>query len=217
MAAPRLQTSSQIVLDISDFESFDRVIDCLDHQYDATKDFRRIAQELGRELEEFYIKPLIHDLQYYPPEPNGKIDWTSDKQRKYVMMLLRRKAKDEGREPGDIKYRRTYKLRDSWHYEVKVSMGKKGIIRVRLYNDAESYDPIKGETTQYAKFVQGAFGVGRSATSVRRYRKYMQKFHRDTGWREAAPRVRNSYDMMEEYAVREYERRCTDLVLYACN
>lgn len=217
MATSNLQTASKLVIDISDYASVDRVIDCLDRQYDATEGFRKIAKDLAWELSEFYIKPLIHDLQYYPPEPNGKIDWTSDKQRKYVMMLLRRKAKEEGREPGDIKYRRTYKLRDSWKYDVKVSLGQKGILRVRLYNDAESYDPIKGETTQYAKFVHGAIGVGKGASSVRRYRKYMQKFHRDTGWREGYPRVINAYDMMVEYANREYKRRCNELLLFACN
>lgn len=215
--APVQQTATKLILDITKVGGIDSVIDCIDSMVDVSTDFRRILDDLKSEVEQFYIQPLIHDLQYYPPKVPRKINWTSDKQRKYVMKLLRDIAIEEGRDPDDIAYRRTYKLRDGWKHEVLLSGGQKGYLRIRVWNDAENDRARPGrDDKHYAKYVVGGLGVGKSDSATRRYRKPMQQFHREGGWREAQPLTLNAFEMAEVYVNREYNRRINELLLYAC-
>lgn len=207
------QTVSRLILRIDNVRSLDNAIKSLS-EVDVTisREYRQITQELAAEIEQFYVLPLLQDLRYYPPKVPRKINWTSEKQRRYVMALLRKIAKEEGREGDDISYRRTYNLRDSWHYEANVKMGKKGLVRVRVWNDAENPHARPQDDKHYAKYVVGKIGLGTSAKSMREYRKPMQQFHREGNWREAFPQVQEAYMRAEAYALDQFERRVVELI-----
>jgi len=75
----------------------------------------------------------------YPPAFKGPYPWVSDKQRRYVMMMIRR---------GEIKvpYQRTYKYRDAW----KVVKTERGYALVGT---------AAGKRGEYTKYVSGdAYG-----------------------------------------------------------
>lgn len=131
---------------------------------------------------------LRRDLQVYPPRPNRKIEWSSDRQRRYVMMILRRKAMAEGR--TNIAYQRTYTLRDGWYVRTSVEGGK---IVATVGNNATDDN---GEA--YAKYVVGRMNFrSRSAALVPQ-----QRFHAITGWTPAV-------DTLNEWTrdtVREYDQ-----------
>lgn len=204
---------SQLVLNFADVNSFDAVLDCLEARSKVVKELKGIAREIGSEVEQFYVLPLIHELQYYPPRVRRKINWTSDKQRKYVMALLRRQAAERGT-PDDIGYRRTNALREGWKYQVTVVAGKTGVIRVRVWNDAEQIDPFTGRKRHYAMFVGGKIGMVEKR--LREYEKPMQRFHKEGGWNQFAPRVVLASQYMRNYAVEQYRYRSAELIANAC-
>jgi hypothetical protein len=82
------------------------------------------AQDLGTEEVNEYI---VNMMQQYPPKPNKPFQWSSDKQRKYVMMKIR-----NGEWSG-----RTQELRNGWK---KVGKG---------------YNQIVVNEVPHAQFVQG--------------------------------------------------------------
>ena len=163
----------------------------------------QIAPVIEVQLKAKHIVPMLIKLRTYPEKPKYPLKWKSEKQRRYVMMLLKRKAVDEGH-PDDIAYRRTGKLKRGWRYEL-VTDKKTGSVKLKVWNDAESYDPIKGITTKYARFVVGDIGLGVSQRSIERYRQPIQPFHADR-WNPAFPTIQEAFQGMMTDAGRLYEQ-----------
>lgn len=93
-----------------------------------TKVLRRISREV--------LPPIERELQriiadYTPPKPDYPIKWKSDRQRKYVMALLRR--------TNNLPYKRTGLINRSWQIEAGV---KGGTVSVSATN-----------TSPYARYV----------------------------------------------------------------
>lgn len=147
--------------------------------------------------------PMLQKLREYPGAPRHPLRWKSEKQRKYVMMLLRERGEEGG-------YKRTFKLRKGWQYSIDVDT-KTGDVKLRVWNEAESYDPIKKKPVRYMPFVQGNIGLGESDRSAQRYAAPIQPFHRDTGWNPAAPIIQTAFREAEAEIGRIYEVRLTQL------
>jgi len=87
---------------------------------------KRLPKEAGDAGVEAANEYIVNQMQVQPPKPTGKFQWTSDKQRKYVMAKIR-----EGGYIG-----RTQELRNAWKTEGK------------------GYNQIVVNETPYAQFVQ---------------------------------------------------------------
>lgn len=76
---------------------------------------------------------LKEELAAYPPQPKYPLRWKSDRQRRYVMALLRR--------TNNLPYKRTNRLGKGWKVTV-VSDNANGVLMVE-------------NEVSYARFVQG--------------------------------------------------------------
>lgn len=121
---------------------------------------------LLRSVYERRMPPLLRRLGEQPGAPVYPIRWTSERQRRYVMALLR--AND------NLPYRRTGQLSRSWKHTLRL-LPQSGIITV-----------FSG--VPYARYVTG----GLDTEGDNRYTP-QQEFHRRTGWRPAQPVIREAY------------------------
>lgn len=165
---------------------------------------KKVAPALTLNVRAKAVTPMIQELRRYPGKPHHPLRWKSQKQRRYVMMLLRATGQEDG-------YKRTFKLARGWQYSVTVDSD--GSMTLRVWNEAEFHDPITGITTRYMPFVQGNIGLGTSDRSLQRYDAPIQPFHKDTGWNPAAPIIKKYTAIAKEESVRIYEFRLTNLVL----
>ena len=109
-----------------------------------------------------YIKTLMRSLKYAPRHrvypKDYPIKFTSDKQRKFVMANLKTKP-----------YKRRNVIKNGWNYTIKAD--RYGRIVFELWNDSPT-----------AKYVVGEVGLEDKTGKRDKYRKYIQKFHRKSGW-----------------------------------
>jgi len=146
----------------------------------------KVMQRTASQIRIRVMGPMLRELRRYPPRQKGmKMRWKSPKQRRYVLMMLRRDAIRRGT-PDDISYRRKGALGRGWNYTLTAGRTK---LKLRLGNTAISTWG-KGETRYYI-FVVGGFGFGKSARSSRRYRQPIQPFHKDRGWKPAFPTIQH--------------------------
>jgi hypothetical protein len=123
---------------------------------DAVKDF----------IEENIVNVEIKNVKRYPKKrrypDQYPLIFASDKQQKFVMgVILKNK----------FAYRRTGRLSRAWKTTVHTDKNK---IKIGIGNNYKN-----------SKFIIGIFGIGKSMTSIKRYTKPMQKFHKVTGWQPA--------------------------------
>jgi hypothetical protein len=148
----------------------------------SNRDMMNIASEIEDELLKPMLQQFIDDV---PPErtypDDYPIEWTSDKQRKYVM----------GYVLNGKKHQRTNRLVKGWKYKLHVYNRK---ISLKIYNEEEE-----------SKFVFGKVGIGTSIRSIKRYSvgklgERPQRFHRITGWKLAYPLVQKTVLSVEASA-----------------
>jgi len=199
----RGQKASKLVLRIDDIGTFDVVIKEVGAMINISKTLKTAAKDIAPELEHLYLKPLIKKLSTYPPRKLGmKIRWKSRKQQRKVMMILRRQMEERG--DNEIWYHRTGYYKKAWAHETVFSTGKKGVIRVRVYNKAQKRDDNGGGMKPLGTFIQGRVGLGESRRSMERYRKPMQPFHVDRGWVFAQPLIAEAYKKMQDHALNSW-------------
>lgn len=107
---------------------------------------------IGQNVLKKYERPILDELSYTPPRFTGKRIWTSEKQRHYVMWLLR--------STNNLPYHRTGKLSSSWKITLVTAPGG---MAIRVENP-----------TKYAAFVVGRLRP-RGANP-------MQAMHVQGGW-----------------------------------
>lgn len=204
----RGQKVSRLVLRFDDVGTITEAKEVLQEQLQTVRNLNREARQIAEEITSRFLLPMLDELKQYPPRKLGmKINWTSPNQRKYVMMLLRAQAIERGIENPtgrDLAYERTGELGRKWQAVAEVSTGQKGIIRLRTWNDAKRYDPIKKKSREYERFVQGGIGTGLSRRSIRRYEKPIQQFHTDREWPVAYPIIQRYYREAREFALERY-------------
>lgn len=204
---------STVVFDAGDVSAIEEVIAAnIKVQIALVREFRpQVMQQTKRNVNTRILRPMLRMLGVYPGRQLGmKMRWKSERQRRYVMMLLTKQAEerlDRPLRPGDsIAYKRTFKLRDSWQSEIILDE-KKGKIRIRVWNDAENE---RGEP--YHRFVTGDIGLGESRQSMSRYTKPMQPFHQDRGWQPSAPIIQRYIQDAKDEASERYEATLTRII-----
>lgn len=120
-------------------------------------------------------KDMRRDLKAAPPRPKYPIQWTSERQRRYVMALLRR--------TNNLPYRRTGALVRGWHTDYRID------VRGGLFTFSNK--------TAYAGYVQGPYG-----SKARPGEPRQQRFHRLSGW-PSAPDVAARYRPIARQRLRE--------------
>lgn len=204
---------STVVFDAADIDAIEKVIaENQVIQQRLLREFRpAVLRQTRDNVNTRIVQPMLRMLGVYPGRQLGmKMRWKSEKQRRYVMMLLTKQAEERlGRKlrPGDsIAYKRTFTLRDSWQAEVLLDE-KKGVIRLRVWNDAKNE---QGEP--YHRFVTGDIGLGESRRSMERYKKPMQPFHQDRGWQPSFPIIQRYTEDMKDEAAERYEATLSRLI-----
>lgn len=159
------------------------------------------------------LAPMLRLLAVYPARQLGmRIRWKSERQRRKVMMLLVKQAKEEGRYPDNIAYRRTRGLGKAWEADIKYDK-KRGVITVKVENTAARQDERTGRMVKIQPFVTGNIGIGKSESSMQRYRRPMQPFHIDRGWQLSAPIIRRyMVEKAPAEAQKRYEERLARIV-----
>jgi len=116
-----------------------------------------------------------------PARPAYPIQWTSERQRRYVMALLR--AND------NLPYRRTRALERGWQ----------SVVRPETFGASIT----TFSAVPYAKFVQGGLNVpvGSSAFPPQ------QRFHQISGWRPAQPVISAAMRTIRDDVVRQYAQQ----------
>lgn len=182
----------KFVLKFDDMKSSADVLKALERVETARRDFVLVGQQITRDLQEEFVPIMISQLQQYPrPSPPGNF-WRnahSDKQRRYVMMMI-----SQGHWDG-----RSDTLKLGWHGLATFTPAQGGTIRVMVENTARNWE---GE--YYAPYVMGNIGLGESVRSMTRYTAPIQRFHRNTGWNQAYIIVQSAYLEMRDYAQDAY-------------
>jgi hypothetical protein len=96
---------------------------------DKMRKFPPAAIQAGMEAVTAFLEGEKPKL--YPPQKGGPFQWSSDKQRRYVMMLLRAR--------GGPPYKRTGKLGESVHFEYGKVSGQVPYIGAVMDGDVAPY------------------------------------------------------------------------------
>ena len=199
---------STIIIDLADPQSMKNASEHVDKMAKGFNSFNQDVQpRLASELRVRVFGPMLRALRVYPPRKLGmKIRWKSKKQKRYVMILLKKAAIARGT-PDDLAYRRTGKLGKSWTYTLGI---QKDTLRLWVFNTATT--KWKGETHRLSRFIQGDIGLGISRSSVWRYQAPVQPFHKDRGWNPAAPIIQEYVGKGRDLAVDYYNIHVGEIV-----
>lgn len=199
---------STLIVDVSDPQSIKNAssrVEKMAKGFNSLDD--DVLPKLASDLRIRAFGPMLRALRVYPPRNLGmKIRWKSKKQRRYVMMLLKKAAIARGT-PNDLAYRRTGRLGKSWKYTLEI---KGDALRLRVFNTATT--KWKGETHRLSRFIQGDVGLGTSSSSVYRYQRPVQPFHVDRGWNLASPIIQEYVGKGRDRAVESYNIRIGEIV-----
>lgn len=180
------QKVSRIVVTVDRLESIARALDQAHGLDGVIEAFAPAALEKARDtVDRVAVQPALEELRRYPPRKLGmRIRWKSERQRRYVLMMLRA--------TNNLPYKRTGALGRGWKGDVKVDR-RSGGLRVRIWNDAEQAEWRTGVKRRYERYVQGDVGLGVSRQSVARYDEAIQPFHKDRGWQPAAQVIQRAF------------------------
>jgi len=195
---------TKLVVDYSNPESIANAIKAIEKMEHGLEKVEVEAGKLADHIQALFLNRMVVELAQYPPRQKGmKIRWKSPKQKIKVMILLRQQAEArlgrKLRKGDDISYVRTGAYAQGWITQAKVTT--KGV-RVEVENLAENEE---GE--RYGKFVGGGIGLGISRTSIARYSKPIQPFHKDRGWKQVQPVIQRYMVVIVDYAGDEFERQ----------
>jgi hypothetical protein len=130
----------------------------IDAQIKLLDEHDKIVAAAGQRAYNRVAPEALAELRQEPPKARRPIEWTSDRQRKKVMILYR--------ELGIKEWTRTHALSQAWIMRSVID-GK--VFRIELENPS----PI-------AKFVYGSMAKTRASAL-----RFKQKFHTNTGWQDA--------------------------------
>lgn len=176
-------------LDLGDMQSIASAVAITDAQQRnlSTTFIPRVLEQTQRNIQTRVLTPMLSVLRIYPGRQLGmKMRWKSEKQRRYVLMKLRKE--------GNLPYRRTLALAKGWQSKAVID-ARAGTLRIVTENTAKSE-----EGKPYQRFVTGDIGLGTSQRSMSAYAKPMQPFHQDRGWQPAAPIIQTYYKKAEDEA-----------------
>lgn len=176
----------RVIVDLSTYSGITAAKAQLKTIYNTYKNPEGFLVKFEKTLKAKYIRPMLRELKAYPNRrkwpadyPSGELEWTSEAQRRFVMMKLRKE--------DNFPFERNNALKRGWNTKTKISAGK---LSIRINNRRPE-----------SKYVVGLVGLGKSASSVRRYMRPMQRFHGITGWQPAYKTVQKYMGRAKEDAV----------------
>ena len=175
-------SQSALVIDLTDIKSFKKSLRRYQKMHTYYQSRKTFFNGLERDIKRNYMRPMLKELRAVPshrryPE-DYPIEFKSDKQRRYVMMILKGKP-----------YKRRNILSKNWKVRI---FARANMLRIKVTND-----------TPYRKYVMGYYGMGKSRRSIKRYIKPMQPFHAKTGWPPAYEIIQKYTEDAREYARKE--------------
>lgn len=159
----------------ADTSPIDNLIDFLGNQDE-------FVAAIGQRVFDRHAPDLLSELQREPGKPKYPLQWTSEKQRKFVMAMLRKE--------DNLPYERTHKLSQGWIVKPNISGG---VFSILVENPAPQ-----------AKFVYGSLAKNVDAAA-----RFQQRFHQDTGWRKVSPMVTLFVKAMLEDFREEWKKEVT--------
>ena len=170
---------SRVVLDLTSADSIKQAKDRIGSMYHYYRDRKSFLEDMRSRLRRKYVKKMLRELKEVPDKreypDDYPIEFTSDKQRRFVMSKLNGKP-----------YVRTNKIVNSWSVKFKNERGK---LTLQVKNKAPEHI-----------YVVGKVGFGVSRRSLRRYKRPIQQFHVKTGWQPAYEIIQKYQQKMEEEA-----------------
>jgi len=139
-----------------------------------------ILEQTALDVAADFEEPVINDLSETPGKVKYPIEWTSEKQRRFVMAKLRAE--------NNLPYQRTGRKPYGWQMNVEASGGTVTIVIRNIWNAA--------------RFVFGAL-LGDPAASG----ADQQKFHKNTGWQLAQPKINRWFYEMNKAMLERYNAR----------
>jgi hypothetical protein len=136
--------------DTSGIDAFKQLLD----------DQPKIVAEVGQRVYNRHAPEALNELRKEPGAVKKPIQWTSERQRKFVMAARREKSIT-----GD--YERTHELSQGW--------------TIRAITEGVTFRIIFENPSPAAKFVYGSMAQNKAAAL-----RFKQKFHSNTGWLDAA-------------------------------
>lgn len=175
-------------IDFRNLKSFSRSLDRIKKLRDRLSISEKlIDRKLKREIESLYIRPLIAKLRYEPPKrrypEDYPVNFTSDKQRKFVMANT------------ELPDNRTSRMRKSWKYKWATGEGR---LELSLWN-----------SNRNSKYVVGTWG---RKYNPDKYENPIQDFHRVTGWKPAHKQIRTTMYRSEAYAKRNARTKFKEIL-----
>lgn len=173
-------------LNVDNVDSLEKAVKVIRSAIRRTKDTKELHEEIAEYIRDNFLKELYEELQITPPQRRRgeKPEYANLRQKKLIMLLRRRMGVTDGPTP------RTNKLISSWELDAQPSRRGSGV-RISIEN-----------TDEKSKFVVGKVGFGKSASSIRRYTKPIQKMHKDR-WTPAHQIISPAVTKIEAY----YEER----------
>lgn len=143
--------------------------------------FNEIAQEEFNAVWQPIQTAMLRELKTVPGRVRYPIDWTSAKQRRFVMMTLRRN--------NNLPYQRTGRIPAAWQASARFNGGQIQAI-------VENSEPA-------SRFVYGSL--------ARNGGGFQQRFHRNTGWQEANQTVAFWFTALQQDFIQAMQSRLGDL------
>lgn len=111
--------------------------DILEAIKDTAQSAPKAMQAAWRDITERGTQELLDRMQADPGAVRYPIEWASDKQRRYVMAMLRR--------TGNLPYRRSGRLQKAWRIESKARLSDG---TAALTNDTDYVQYVQGNAQQ---------------------------------------------------------------------
>lgn len=142
------------------------------------KDHAKVIEAAGKRAHDKIAPDALAELRREPGPVKKPMEWESDNQRKYVMMMYREK--------GIEKYERSHKLSQGWTFLAFVE-GR--IFKTVIENAADA-----------ARYVYGSMAKNRAAAL-----RFKQIMHKNTGWLDATDVATKWTRVMIEEFRKEYK------------
>lgn len=171
---------SKRVVDMSSVDDLRRLRNSVTESRRNWQAYQPMIKAVARDAYKQHMVPMMQELKETPPPPDrmNPKQWTSPRQRGYMMLMWRKKRiRLPHQRSGSI----PFGWRTEWVYE-------RGMLRFRTYN-----------IESHAIYVVGRIGLSESVSRQRAvYEKPIQPFHRETGWKPAHQIVRPYYKALVE-------------------
>lgn len=142
-----------------------------------------MVADIGREVIAQYGDQALSHLQAEPPSPKYPLQWASERQRKFVMAMLRKN--------NNLPYQRTHELSQAW---VIKDLTENGVFSIVIENPAKA-----------AKFVYGSLAKNESAAG-----RFQQKMHKATGWQSGSVTANYWMNVMKDAFIERYHQRIAE-------